>query len=77
MGVMSGVSYNLLICLLLIACAPQTEYDRQSQLAEARDEFTLRERDCLERGGYMVITRYSVRGEPRAEELRAAKCGRL
>ena len=64
--------------LFLVACAPQTEYDRESQLAEARDEYALKERDCHERGGYMVIPRHgSVRSPPRAEELRSAKCGRL
>jgi hypothetical protein len=64
--------------LFLLACAPQTEYDRQDRLNRAQDEFAMREEACNRAGGFMVIPRYgSPRFEPDARELEMATCGRL
>ena len=51
---------TLLIFLLLVGCAPLTEqqrYEREANLAEAKDKYFMLERACRAAGGYMIVHR--------------------
>ena len=71
---------NLLLAsvfVLLASCATlsdEEKYERADQLAQAQDQYKLKQISCKNAGGYMWISMTSTK--PTRDELWSAKCVR-